>query len=286
MPEILKHWKGRYFLLWKSLREKYGTDPSNLFPLVRGSRITANLTHEEGEAVDYLLGELGYTTRKKNERRKPAEAASVSGTLHSSPNATPNEARKQSAQQHIKDSSLKPKKSLLETMNAELARSGPLSLFSEDTNSTSINDGSTHTVGSMPASSKNAKTNADIANNPPPKHLLTVWDWQAIFGGELYTVRWESELLMELSDSVTDQMLVSDAKYPCGVDVFFSCALTTGMDDQRNKDYSSHNCVRNPDDGSNNPLLTCAGRQRNRQFVDDGDGTRRPSRRRAGQEFN
>jgi len=207
VPEILKHWKGRYFLLWKSLREKYGTDPSNLFPLVRGSRITANLTHEEGEAVDYLLGELGYTTRKKNERRKPAEAASVSGTLHSSPNATPNEARKQSAQQHIKDSSLKPKKSLLETMNAELARSGPLSLFSEDTNSTSINDGSTHTVGSMPASSKNAKTNADIANNPPPKHLLTVWDWQAIFGGELYTVRWESELLMELSDSVTDQML-------------------------------------------------------------------------------
>ncbi|EJK45166.1 hypothetical protein THAOC_36231, partial [Thalassiosira oceanica] len=110
VPEILKHWKGRYFLLWKSLREKYGTDPSNLFPLVRGSRITANLTHEEGEAVDYLLGELGYTTRKKNERRKPAEAASVSGTLHSSPNATPNEARKQSAQQHIKDSSLKPKR--------------------------------------------------------------------------------------------------------------------------------------------------------------------------------
>jgi len=203
VPDIIKHWKGRYFLLWKSLREKYGTDPSNLFPLDRGSRITADLTHEEGEAVDYLLGELGYTTQKRNEKKKPAEAAD------SSPSATPNEARRQSAQQHIKDSNLKPKKSLLETMNAELARSGPLSLFSEDTNSTSINDGSTHTVGSMPASLKNAKANAELANNPPPKHLLTVWDWQAIYGGELYTVRWESELLMELSDSVTDQMLVS-----------------------------------------------------------------------------
>ena len=218
----MKHWKGRYFLLWKSLREKYGTDPRNLFPLDRGSRISANLTHEEGEAVDYLLGELGYLT--KNEKRKPAEAAPVNSTLHRSPSATPNEARKLSAQQHIKDSNLKPKKSLLETMNAELARSGPLSLFSEDTNSTSINDGSTHTAGSMPASSKNAKTNAELASNPPPKHLLTVWDWQAIYGGELYTVRWESELLMELSDSVTDQMLVSHLKYLFGVEITISHA--------------------------------------------------------------
>ena len=37
-----------------------------------------------------------------------------------------------------------------------------------------------------------------------PKHLATVWDYQSDFGGELYTVRWESNLLSEICDSVAD----------------------------------------------------------------------------------
>jgi hypothetical protein len=37
-----------------------------------------------------------------------------------------------------------------------------------------------------------------------PKHLSTVWDYQASYGGELYTVQWENHLLTELCDSVSD----------------------------------------------------------------------------------
>jgi len=37
-----------------------------------------------------------------------------------------------------------------------------------------------------------------------PSHLSTVWDYEANFGGELYTVKWESDLLLELCDSVAD----------------------------------------------------------------------------------
>jgi hypothetical protein len=37
-----------------------------------------------------------------------------------------------------------------------------------------------------------------------PKHLSTVWDYQASYGGELYTVQWENHLLIELCDSVSD----------------------------------------------------------------------------------
>ena len=40
-----------------------------------------------------------------------------------------------------------------------------------------------------------------------PRHLNTVWDYTAEYGGELYTVRWESDLLMELCDSVTDMVV-------------------------------------------------------------------------------
>lgn len=36
------------------------------------------------------------------------------------------------------------------------------------------------------------------------KKTLVLWDYEAEFGGELYTVRWETDLLMELCDSVTD----------------------------------------------------------------------------------
>ena len=40
-----------------------------------------------------------------------------------------------------------------------------------------------------------------------PRHLKTVWDYTSEYGGELYTVRWESDLLMELCDSVTDMVV-------------------------------------------------------------------------------
>ena len=35
-----------------------------------------------------------------------------------------------------------------------------------------------------------------------PKHLATVWDYRARYGGELYTVKWESQVLMGLCTSV------------------------------------------------------------------------------------
>lgn len=54
--------------------------------------------------------------------------------------------------------------------------------------------------------SLNNSTESTIDNNhidSPEKP----WDYHNEFGGELYTVRWESDLLMELCDSVTDMAL-------------------------------------------------------------------------------
>lgn len=121
------------------------------------------------------------------------------------------------AQQQLKDSSLKANKWLPEGLSvntSEIASS--LSLFSEsETNSVN----STNSAGPSPEATSNSNqggsnstTNkspiaADLAKYPPPKHLLTVWDYHANYGGELYTVQWESELIMELCDSVSDQMI-------------------------------------------------------------------------------
>lgn len=230
VPEILKHWKGRYFQLWRALKEKYGSDPSNLFPLQNGPRISAELTHEEGLSVDFLMDELGYTPKKKPppKEKKPnffgmnagnagATERQVSSTATRPKSSSPKESKQlQSAQRQLTNSTLKKKKGLLETIgvnSSELASS--LSLFSESAESNSINDNSTHTAGSIPdasnrGTSQRQRTNSttDVAAvKPPPKHLLTVWDYHANYGGELYTVRWESDLLMELCDSVADQMI-------------------------------------------------------------------------------
>ena len=186
--EILKHWKGRYFQLWKALREKYGRDPSNLFPLEEGPRVSAELTHEEGEAVDFLIDELGYFPKqnKKNRAAGPdnnskGSAANVAQSLppKSSP---PSEAKRlQSAQNQLKDASLKPKKLLPDKFS--MNTSDITSLFKES----SINDNSTHATESTPtASVTDSRPGPDAEQNPPPKHLLTVWDYHA---SELVTNR-------------------------------------------------------------------------------------------------
>jgi hypothetical protein len=47
--------------------------------------------------------------------------------------------------------------------------------------------------------------NKDVAKTTKtPKHLATVWDYQANYGGELYIVKWESELMLDLCNSVAD----------------------------------------------------------------------------------
>ena len=44
----------------------------------------------------------------------------------------------------------------------------------------------------------------ESASSEKIPHLATVWDYHATFGGELYTVRWESDLIEELCMSVFD----------------------------------------------------------------------------------
>lgn len=194
--EILKHWKGRgagwkdgkggkgYFQLWKALRQKYGRDPTSLFPLEEGPRISADLNHEEVEAVDFLLGELGYVLKKDHRKKEQKslfameqdDVGNKGSSMIRPKGSPPSESKKlQSAQKQIKDSSLTPKKWLPGfSVNGSEIASTTLSLFSEETNS--INDSSTHTVGSSSnAPDKGSKQVADAGDKPPPKHLLTVW---------------------------------------------------------------------------------------------------------------
>eukprot|EP00804_Cyclotella_cryptica_P025141 CCRYP_012992-RD/>CCRYP_012992-RD protein AED:0.10 eAED:0.10 QI:78/0.77/0.8/1/0.88/0.9/10/197/1465 len=214
---ILKHWKGRYFQLWKALHQKYGSDPSNLFPLKEGPRISAELTHEESEAIEFLLNELGYT--KETETKKSAQSTHSSKATQerTSPQAEPRRLQAQKASLikiEIKDS-LTAQKGLLESFGVSSpdisTLSSNLSLFEEDVqvNQPDSKEKSTQAEETSSTASNNVLTQPTDPkpDKMPPKHLLTVWDYNANYGGELYTVKWESDLLMELCDSVTDQMI-------------------------------------------------------------------------------
>ncbi len=201
---ILNSWKGEEDKLWEILRQKYGRDPDHLFPLngvdqtndaqYAGTNGYGALTLDQEEILDKLFIELGYhsvapeqeaeknrqqkpmspfekmKTGWKNRRsfRKPDSAVSRTNTKNDSPH------RPSLDQNSIKNPSAIP-----EYMQHSYGSQGP----STDISSQQKDDGTEY---------------------KPPKHLATVWDWKTTYGGEMYTVKWESLLLTKICDCVTD----------------------------------------------------------------------------------
>lgn len=186
--KILSKWKNEEDALWRLLKKKYGRDPDELFPIGEGARLRGSLTLEEDEVLDQLFVELGHISEaafldeearsmwKSSFRSRPKTVSEVSPPRGS----RFNESRSTSLEDSLRGS----RTGCVENTSAE----GEAALLSGFGNATST------------ANNKDQKDKESSA----PKHLLTVWDYQATYGGELYTIKWESRLLMELCDSVTD----------------------------------------------------------------------------------
>lgn len=164
---ILSQWKGEEKQLWDLIRQNYGRDPSHLFPLDDGPRHGAVVSLEEEEVVCQLLSQLGYTATWSHDANVP-----------------------------MRDRQMGP----IERMrygDTAVGSSRSASLRRRQTDEIhvpSIADNDFDNNSSLEDDSENSKT----------KHLATVWDYEATYGGELYTVRWESSLIEELCNSVTD----------------------------------------------------------------------------------
>ena len=152
-----------------------GTDPSNLFPLKEGPRISAELTHEETEAISFLLKELGYLDNETDALSSHAQSKPSPPKLHS-------------VQKEIRES-LTAQKGLLESFNVNgpdiSTISSNLSLFQEDTKEKQSESDDKSTAGRSTSSVSNSNQTETTDQKPekaPPKHLLTVWDYNAQFG--------------------------------------------------------------------------------------------------------
>ncbi|KAI2508561.1 DUF726-containing protein [Fragilaria crotonensis] len=165
--EILTRWQGHEGKLWGIINQKYGRDPSHLFPLENGPRDHATLTVDQSEVIVNLFVELGYIS-----------------PLEPSEGETPFEKMKTGWRSRFGKGLTKDD---VETgMQQELSRS------------LSVHERTMHPTDGKPSE-------IDSSNGEGlPEHIKTVWDYQHTYGGELYTVRFESDLLAELCNSVED----------------------------------------------------------------------------------
>jgi len=185
--KILSKWKNEEDALWRLLKKKYGRDPDELYPIEDGARIRGSLTLEEDEVLDQLFVELGHISEAAF---LDEEASSMWKSSFTSRPATVDEAPPPRGSRLHKSRSTSLEDSLRgsRTGCVENATEGEADLLS----------------GFGDAAPTLADNNKEQKEKEAPKHLLTVWDYQASYGGELYTIKWESKLLMELCDSVTD----------------------------------------------------------------------------------
>ena len=190
---ILSDWKNEEKELWKLLKQKYGRDPDHLFPLDGGPRQKGALTLEEDEVLDQLFIELGHVPASESQDEK-TRAAWKTGF------------RSRTNGSDVEQSScdLSPSSSAIsrDEMSLEESLRGARISFQGsalDGPSSSSSAGVETADSSSTKNASNEQTEKEVS-----RRLMTVWDYHANYGGELYTIKWESAMLMELCDSVTD----------------------------------------------------------------------------------
>lgn len=183
---ILYKWRGEEKYLWRLLREKYGCDPDHLFPLDDGTRYRASLSLDQKEAIHNLFVELGYAVG-------PHEKYGSASPFEKMRDGWRERFRKPKAEVNDGLQRLSFADMIDEVHNAPIERDFSPELESMESNP-SASSQSMH-----PSTSEGT---GDKWESPP--HLATVWDYQAQYGGELYTIKWESNLLLELCNSVED----------------------------------------------------------------------------------
>lgn len=201
---ILNSWKGEEDKLWEILRQKYGRDPNHLFPLDdfdqknerEGAATNGHgaLTLDQEEILGKLFIELGY--------HSVAPEQEATSRHHDEKPMSPFEKMRNGWKN--RRNYMKPSAVRNETDGKYDSMHGP-----STKNLSVTSDNMQYAYESQGASAELSFQQKDECTDykpdyKPPKHLSTVWDWKTTYGGEMYTVKWESRLLTQICDCVTD----------------------------------------------------------------------------------
>ncbi len=173
--EILKRWKGEERNLWIVLRQKYGRDPDQLYPL-QNSCQRSTISYLESEIIDNLLTELGYVVNEE-ESLEIQKSNDRFGMFKSKNSGT-------------------KKFNYDDTLST--APNTPAMSTSRKFSNNDVSAG--ETINEYIINNNGEEESKDQSSKP----IHDIWDYKSEYGGELLTLRWESDLLIELCDSVTD----------------------------------------------------------------------------------
>lgn len=200
---ILSSWRGEEDELWKILREKYGRDPDDPFPLdcvnhseddiVKGQ---GALTLDQEEILDKLFIELGYHSVAPEQEQAVYRQHENMSPFEKMRNGWKNHpfVRKPGSMENENDDKW-------DSTHGPSANQQPATIQNK---SIVAGGGMLHSYDSE-SSGEHGNHQQDEENDyKPPDHLSTVWDWKTTYGGEMYTVKWESKLLTQICDCVVD----------------------------------------------------------------------------------
>jgi Protein of unknown function (DUF726) len=157
--------------LCKHLESMYGRNPESLFPLPERFRLnnSSKLSHKEVYTIDGLFFDLGLATNPPIDQHQASETLTEQWCDYI-------------------DS---------EMFNTPLSSS----LLNDDTTPAPAEWRRSRADSTDSVTESNEESN--FAEYDAPKHVSTVWDYQSTYGGEMYTVLWESTLLKNVSDSMS-----------------------------------------------------------------------------------
>jgi len=183
--------------LWQNLEKKYGCNPDHVFAKEPQDE-TYSLTEQEIQQLDQIIVLIGKT--EGGEKCKPEESP------------TKNDKRQTTSDQkdQINDQQGGLLKGWGREFNNKKDESNPnLSKTSQDAGGgvggllRGWGSKKKNEPGEIMYSFEDVRKEDINPDFTPPASLSTVWNYGNRYGGELYTVRWESDLLLELSDSVS-----------------------------------------------------------------------------------
>ena len=206
---ILHMWKGEEKQLWEILRQKYGRDPDHLFPLNDVDQINyadeetfirdGVLTPDQEEVLNKMFVELGYHSIAPEEKAAIHEQQEKPMSPFERMKHGWKNRRNLRKSDSLRDRSEfkcdsihgpSPDNTLTNTSSAISDNVQYAHEYQGESTELSSQQQDEHTI---------SKQNYEL-----PRHICTVWDWKLTYGGEMYTVKWESNLLTRICDCVTD----------------------------------------------------------------------------------
>jgi Protein of unknown function (DUF726) len=157
--------------LCKHLEKMYGCSPESLFPLPTHLQVKnlTKLTGKEVYTVDGLFFELGLSTTAPLDQHQSGETLTERWCDYF-------------------------KSEIFNTANVP-------HLLGDD--GTTAENQERRTRNDSLDSISDSNDEISSTESDAPKHVSTVWDYQSTYGGELYTIQWESTLLKHVSESMS-----------------------------------------------------------------------------------